>query len=294
MPSRFYVQAKLHSDVRVLLDGDEERVEEFSMMLHNYSEGEMSPGFFLEYLEDSFGGDKAKDLTPTIARLIAEEEIRVALLQEAGAGSFADEGTPCAPSAGEAPWGASEAPPWMAGGTSGDSSSDVAADAAAEAAAAVEEENAKLAAAFRAQEQAEKADEGERVAAARQEEELAMAASAAAKQVEEDRVATEKKLIAAVECEENENAAAAAATAAEEEEEEEAAAAAEAEAEAVERARINEEAHQFAQEEKRAQKPTVVTTLPVKQDDEMLATAGFQDIRFSDRVPYWCAVGFTR
>jgi hypothetical protein len=26
----------------------------------------------------------------------------------------------------------------------------------------------------------------------------------------------------------------------------------------------------------------------------MLAAAGFQDVRFSDRVPYWCAVGIKR
>ncbi len=30
------------------------------------------------------------------------------------------------------------------------------------------------------------------------------------------------------------------------------------------------------------------------QIGDMLTTAGFQDIRFSERVPYWCAVGIKR
>jgi hypothetical protein len=30
------------------------------------------------------------------------------------------------------------------------------------------------------------------------------------------------------------------------------------------------------------------------QIGDMMTTAGFQDIRFSERVPYWCAVGIKR
>jgi len=108
-------------EARKAFGGDEEKATEFGMMLKNYCDGEMSPGFYLEYLEDSFGEAGARRLVPTVARLVLEAEVRVALLEEAGGGGGADGASFSATATTPAqqddiPWApvasASDAPPW--------------------------------------------------------------------------------------------------------------------------------------------------------------------------------------
>jgi len=48
-------QAKLMEEARKAFGGDEGKVSELGMMLKNYCDGDMSPGFYLGFLEDPFG-----------------------------------------------------------------------------------------------------------------------------------------------------------------------------------------------------------------------------------------------